>query len=142
MISRRVPTIASCLLLAGLAAGVYSSTASSTVPAGRAGDGSGAITGYTVSNLLYNLDATSPQHIDSVTATLSAAPAAGSTIKLGLAGSTGATTWYTCSASGSSLTCPTTSPQATAWGVTNGGTASGCTCSTSASGTLTLVVAD
>jgi len=57
---------------AALAFAAYAFTASNTVPATQAGDGSGAITGYTVSNIAYQLEALNPANIDSVSFTLSA----------------------------------------------------------------------
>ncbi len=56
---------------AALALAAYAFTASNTVPATRAGDGSGAITGYAVSSVAYVL-ATNPANIDRVTFTLDA----------------------------------------------------------------------
>jgi hypothetical protein len=134
--------IRGCALLAVFAAtGLECAvTAASVIPTNRAGDGKGPVSGYSIASTTYNLDTTNPQNIDSITLTLSTPPGFGSTIKVGLAGSTGGTNWYTCSNSGLSVSCLTTIPQATAWGVTSGGAAiSG---ATSASGTLTLVIAD
>ena len=133
----RVGLVGSALLLLAMA---FAATSTNAVPATRAGDGTGTISGYTIASVQYTLNATTPQNLDSVTVTLTTTPTAGSTKKLGLAGSTGSTTWYTCSNSGATLTCPTTSPQATAWGVTQGGLAASGT--TSASGTLTLIITD
>jgi hypothetical protein len=97
-------------LTAALVAGVYAFTAANTVPTSKAGDGSGAISGYVLSSVHYNLNASSPQNIDSVTFTVDSAPPSGSTIKAQLdpAGS-----WYTCTNVTTSVTCTTTSPQAT-----------------------------
>jgi hypothetical protein len=84
-------------------------TASNTVNATVAGSGSGAISGYTVSAVAYNLNATTPANIDSVTFTLSAA-ATVVKAKLVAAGST----YYNCTVvSGNNWSCATTSPQAT-----------------------------
>ena len=58
---------------AALAFAAYAFTATNTVPATRAGDGAGAITGYTVSNIAYQLEAANPANIDSVSFTLDAA---------------------------------------------------------------------
>jgi hypothetical protein len=58
---------------AALAFAAYAFTAANTVPATKAGDGSGAITGYTVSNIAYQLEAGNPANIDSVSFTLDAA---------------------------------------------------------------------
>jgi hypothetical protein len=60
------------VIASALAAGAYAFTASNTVPASSAGSGSGTITGYTVSTVAYQLNATTPSDIDSVTFTLSA----------------------------------------------------------------------
>lgn len=51
-----------------LAAATYAFTNSNTVPASNAGDGEsvGGVTGYTVSDLDYNENATNPDQIDSV----------------------------------------------------------------------------
>jgi hypothetical protein len=51
---------------AALAFAAYAFTASNTVPDSKAGDGDGAITGYTVTNIAYQLEAANPANIDSV----------------------------------------------------------------------------
>ena len=81
--------------------------AANTVPGTKVGDGSGTISGYTISSVHYNLNASNPQNIDSVTFTVNVAIQSGSTVKIKLvdAGST----WYTCTvAGGTSVTCTTT----------------------------------
>jgi hypothetical protein len=55
-----------------LGTGAYAFTATNTVPNSSAGSGSGTISGYTVSAVEYQLNATTPSNIDSVTFTLSA----------------------------------------------------------------------
>jgi hypothetical protein len=102
-------------LTAVLVAGTYAFTAANTVPGSKAGDGSGTITGFVLSSIHYNLNSTSPGNIDSVTFTLDSTPPAGSTIKAQL---DSAGSWYTCTNSGASVTCTTTSPQATVAGAT------------------------
>ena len=91
-----------------LAVGVYAFAASNTVPGTEAGSGSGAISGYTVSSVAYGLNATTPTNIDSVTFTIS--PTSAGTVKIQLApgGS-----WYSCTNTSGSVSCNTTSPQAT-----------------------------
>lgn len=76
--------------------------AANTVPASKAGDGSGAISGYTVSAIHYVLNST-PTTIDSVTFTLNSAPVAGSTIRIKLVAA--GSTWYTCTNAGTAVTC-------------------------------------
>lgn len=95
--------VAGSIGLAGLAF-----TASNTVPASKAGDGSGTVTGYVVSSVHYVLNATDPTKADSITFSLDSTPIAGSTIKTRVGGN-----WYTCTNVGAAVTCPTTSPQAT-----------------------------
>jgi hypothetical protein len=56
-----------------LATAVFAFAASNTVPATKAGIGSGAISGYTVSNIVYTLAASDPSKIDKVDFVLNAA---------------------------------------------------------------------
>ena len=85
--------------------------AANTVPTSKGGDGAGTISGYTVSNIKYNLNASDPRNIDSVNLDLDTAPPASATKKIKLVAS--GSTWYSCTNSGVTLTCNTTSPQAT-----------------------------
>jgi hypothetical protein len=89
----------------------FALTASNTVPTSSAGAGSGAISGYAVSSIHYNLNATNPQNIDSVTFNVDVAPPAGSTLKAKLVAA--GSTYYSCTNTGTAVTCTTTSPQAT-----------------------------
>ena len=50
-----------------LAATSYGFAAANTVPGSNAGDGSGAVSGYTISNIHYILNTTNPANIDTVT---------------------------------------------------------------------------
>ena len=107
---RRRRRFALAALIAGItASSAYAFTNSNTVPATSAGSGSGAISGYTASNVAYNLDASNPQNIDSVTFAIS--PTAASTVKIQLASGG---SWYSCTNTAGSVSCTTTSPQATA----------------------------
>jgi len=84
-----------------LAAGTYAFTATNTVPSSNAGSGSNTISGYTITNVQYQLNATTPSDIDSVSFTLSA-PASQARVKIVQASST----YTTCSISGgTSVTC-------------------------------------
>ena len=82
----------------------YAFTASNTVPATKAGDGSNTITGFAVSAVHYALDAANPDLIDSVAFTLDTAPVAGSTVKAQLVT---AGTWYSCTMTGANASCDT-----------------------------------
>ena len=111
----RLGRITAVALMAGaLVAGSYAFTAANTVPTSHAGDGSGTVSGYTVSSINYNLNASSPQNVDSITFSLDTAPAAGSTIKIVIASGT-----YSCTNVSTAVTCDTTSPQATVAGITS-----------------------
>jgi len=103
------------LLIVVLAAAIYAFADANTVPASSAGDGSGVVSGYTVSAIHYTLNATNPGNIDSVTFTLNVAPVAGGTIKITM----DATNWYSCTNVTTAVTCVTTAPQATVLSATN-----------------------
>ena len=90
-------------------ASAYACTASNTVPATSAGSGSGAISGYTVTNVSYSLNASTPSNIDAVAFTLS--PTSAGTVKVQLVSGG---SWYSCTNTAGSVSCATTSPQATA----------------------------
>ncbi len=105
---RRLLSVA-VLISVGLT--VFGFAAANVVPASQAGDGSGAISGYTASAIKYNLNATNPGNIDSVQFTLDSAPAAGATMKVKLVSA--GSSWYTCTNVTTALSCVTTSPQAT-----------------------------
>jgi len=98
--------------------GAYAFTASNTVPTSTAGAGSGSVSGYTVTNLHYALDATTPANIDSLTFTITpAVPSTGTgKVIISAALSTGGPTNYTCATDtgGTNVTCATISPQLTA----------------------------
>jgi len=114
-INRSLKLATVLLIVLVLSMGIYAFAAANTVPASSAGDGSGAISGYTVTLIHYNLNATNPGNVDSVTFTLSAAPVSGGTVKITLDG----TNWYTCTNVTTAVTCVTTTPQATVLLATN-----------------------
>ena len=101
-----------------VSAGAYAFTASNTVPATTAGSGQGTVSGYTVTNVHYMLNTTTPASIDSLTFTVS--PVIPSTsngkVIVQAALSTGGPTNYNCTTNttGDTVTCATTSPQLTA----------------------------
>jgi hypothetical protein len=110
----RLATVA--LVSGAIVAGTYAYTAANTVPDTKAGDGQGTVTGYVLSSVHYNLNATNPANIDSVTFTLDSTPVAGSTLRAQLAP---AGSWYSCTNAGTAVTCTTTAPQATVLAATN-----------------------
>ncbi len=99
----KVLLLAAALLI--LSTTAYAFAASNTVLVSNAGDGSQVISGYTVTNVHYNLNTSDPASIDSLTFTISPALPAGGTVTVQLV-SAGA--WYACSVSGgTSVTCTT-----------------------------------
>jgi hypothetical protein len=96
----------------------FAFTASNTVPATTVGAGSGAVSGYTVTNVHYVLNATNAGNIDSLTFTV--APVIPNTgtgkVVVSAALTSGGPNSYNCTSSlvGDTVTCATTSPQLTA----------------------------
>jgi hypothetical protein len=89
------------VVAAAMATGAYAFTATNTVPASSAGSGSGTISGFTLTAVAYQLNATTPTDIDSVTFTLDAAA---TTVKAKIV--SGSTTYTACTiASGVNVTC-------------------------------------
>ncbi len=103
---RRITLVAVLAIVLG--SGIYAYAASNTVPTGNAGAGSGAISGYTVSNISYGLNTATPTNVDQVSFTI--APIAAGTVKAQLAAGG---TWYSCTNTAGAVTCNTTAPQAT-----------------------------
>jgi len=102
-------TLIVAVLALAIGVGVYAYAATNTVPGSNAGAGSGTISGYTISNVSYTLNATTPTNLDQVAFSIS--PTTTTTVKAQLASGG---SWYSCSNSAGSVTCNTTSPQATA----------------------------
>ena len=107
--ARRRMFVAVGALVAILSISGYAFTATNTVPAATLGQGSSVISGYTVSSVVYGLNAANPLNVDSVAFTI--APTTATTVKVQLVGGG---SWYTCANASGSVTCNTTSPQATA----------------------------
>ena len=101
---RRVRYVAAVLAAVCVAAGAYAFTASNTVPATTAGSGSQTISGYTVTNVAYTLNSTTPTDMDAVAFTLD--KAAGTVKAQVVSGGT----WYDCTngGAGNNWTCDTT----------------------------------
>lgn len=103
---------------AAVAGGAYAFTAANTVPSTNAGAGSGTVSGYSVTNLHYSLNATTPANIDSLTFNVSPVIPSTSSGKVIVQASlsSGGPNTYTCTTNtaGDTVTCATTSPQLTA----------------------------
>lgn len=90
-------------VIVAISAAAYAFAASNTVPDTKAGDGSGAVSGYTVTGVVYTLNGTNPSTLDSVSFDLGAA-ATQVQVQLVAAGS-----WYTCALdTGTVWECDTT----------------------------------
>lgn len=94
--------------VAVVAGGSYAFTASNTVPATQAGQGTGTVSGFAITSVGYTLNAATPTNIDAVTFTIS--PSSATTVKAQLVA---AGTWYSCTNTTGSVSCATTSPQMT-----------------------------
>ncbi len=93
------------LLALILSAVAYGFAAANTVNAGNAGDGdSGVISGYDVS-VKYNLDATDPSDVDTVTLTLDPTTATTVMVTTDNSATPPASAWTDCTGSGATWTC-------------------------------------
>jgi hypothetical protein len=108
----RLPVLMAGLVATTVAMSTFAYAAANVTPATKVGDGSGAITGYTLSAIVYTLNGTDPTLVDEVAFTLNSAPPAGSVIKAKLVAA--GTDWYVCANVAAAVTCDTTVPQATA----------------------------
>jgi hypothetical protein len=88
--SRTIKLLLVAMIAIILATAAYAFAASNTVPSSKAGDGSGAISGYAVTSVQYVLNS-DPTKIDQVKFTLDASA---TTVKARLVASTG--TWFAC----------------------------------------------
>jgi hypothetical protein len=87
---------------------MYAYAAGNVVFRGKAGDGRGSIIGYSVvpASVVYTLNASTPQNIDSVAFTTTTVITSGSTVRIKLVAA--GSTWYTCTVAGSTnVTCTT-----------------------------------
>lgn len=98
--SRRPKLLVALLLVVGFLTVGYGLTAANTVPSSRAGDGTGAITGYTVSAIDYTVLAADPTKFDKLTLTLDNSPGATGEVKTKISG-----TWYDCTYVTTAVTC-------------------------------------
>jgi hypothetical protein len=100
-----------------LGTGAYAFTASNTVPNTTAGSGQGTVSGYTITNIHYALNATTPANIDSLTFTVSPVIPSTSTGKVVVqaALTSGGPSNYSCTTNttGETVTCATVTPQLT-----------------------------
>lgn len=103
MMIKRFPKVVLVVLISlVLAAATFAYAAANTVPSSNAGDGSGTVSGYTVTNIHYTLDPTNPANISNVAFTLNSAAASAQVTLDG-------THWFPCTITGgTSVSCVTT----------------------------------
>lgn len=107
-LSRASKVFLIALVVIGLSTVTYAYAAANVVFTSKAGDGRGTINGYSVlsTSVYYNLNASSPQNIDSVTFTTTTVITNGSTVKIKLVAA--GSTWYACTVTGgTNVTCTT-----------------------------------
>jgi len=95
----RPRTLVAVVLVLILSVAVYGFAAANTVPASSAGDGSGAISGYAITNIHYALNAANPANIQTVTFTIT--PASAGDVRITMDGAT----WSTCTNTAGSVSC-------------------------------------
>jgi hypothetical protein len=95
---------------AAMTAGVVAVQVNEHERGGVPGEGSGAITGYVIDSVHYDLNALDPTRIDTVRFVLGNEPPPGATIRIRLQAQ--GTTWYPCTNTGRAVACGTKSPQA------------------------------
>lgn len=92
------------IVVFAISVAAYAFAAANTVPDTKAGDGSGTVSGYTVSAVQYTLNSSNPGSLDSVSFDLGAAA---TQVQVQLVASTG--DWYACTLdTGTVWECDTT----------------------------------
>jgi hypothetical protein len=90
--------------IAAISLTAYAFAAANTVPDTKAGDGSGVVSGYDVTSVVYTLNGTDPSTLDSVAFDVGAAA---TTVEVQLVATTGS--WYACVlGTGTTWSCTTT----------------------------------
>ena len=104
MKSKKRRMVLAVLLATIVAAAGFAFAAANTVPASNAGEGTGAIGGFTASAIHYTLDAANPANITGVSFTLAPAVGAGGTAQAALNGGA----YVNCVGGGAAWSCPVT----------------------------------
>lgn len=108
----RIRNIVAFAVVALLTAAGYGFAAANTVGINGAGDGAATVSGYNTSAITYALNSSNPANIDSVSFTLTPQAATGAPTSVKVKLISGGSTWFTCTASASTWTCPTSSTSA------------------------------
>ncbi len=101
-------TVVIAVLIA--AAGIYAFAAANVVPESGAGAGSEVVSGYTVTNVTYTLNATDPTVLDAVDFDIAATAGAAAPVSVEVRLDASTSTWYSCAIDGAvpAYTCDTT----------------------------------
>ena len=103
--SFKIRFILASIFILFLSTSAYAFASANTVIKSGGGDGSAAISGYTIANVHYTLDGTDPSTVTSIAFSL--APAAGgpvaTTVKANLVAPSGS--WFNCTQSAGTWTC-------------------------------------
>lgn len=94
---KRVRRLTVVAVFAIVAVAAFGFAAANVVPESGAGDGDKAISGYTVTNVTYDLDGTNPSLIDEVSFDLAPSAGAGAATEVQVQLVTGGT-WFSCTA--------------------------------------------
>lgn len=100
----RPKTLAIILALAVIGVVVYGFAAANSVPESGAGDGTGTVSGYTITNINYTLLASDPTKVDQVEFDVAATSGAGDAGDVRITVDAG-TTWITCTNAVNHWTC-------------------------------------
>lgn len=100
----RIRYLAVLMLVLIFAASAYAFAATNTVNPSRAGEGTGAISGFTISNIDYTVNAANPTEVSQVSFTLDTAPLNGQ-VYIRLNSVPGS--WFSCAVAGTTATCDT-----------------------------------
>jgi hypothetical protein len=98
----RIRYFAMLVLILIFASSAYAFAAANVVPESGAGDGSNTISGYTVSNVTYALNAANPANIETVSFDLAPTAGAGPATKVKVQLVSGGA-WFNCTTPGASL---------------------------------------
>ena len=104
----RPRTLLAVMLVLILSVAVYGFAAANNVPASSAGDGSGSISGYDISNIHYGLSGANPANI--ATVTFNILPTSAGDVRITMDGAT----WSTCTNTAGAVSCNVAQPALTA----------------------------
>lgn len=111
--SGKIKSLGMILLLLVTAASIYGFAAANTVPDTAIGEATGNVCGYTITNIAYSLNGTTPSNLDQVGFDVDVdVPCSGNPTFVEIRVDSSSSDWYSCTAgTPPAWTCATTSPQ-------------------------------